>query len=411
MKKERIIMIRELLVTQMTHWLLFLLAVTVLGLVGAKEPVIWKWMLLGLVPYILFLVRRYSNHFLVFMGSHIALILLLTVIPYVDLAEQIAFYVCVIGYVAYSFYLRVRTKERLTGVINPIAAVGAAGVFRLFQHYQGIPEWERYYVVPVILFLCFYLIQMYLEQYQHFLIVNDSSTGHIPEKAMFRSGVSLVGMFSVGVSVLLLLTSDVGWVGRIANVLKNILIWVLRLLFSGEREVIEEEILPEKTNPGRQDQGMFPMEEAEPALIWVILEKLVMIAMAVAFAALIIWAIYSLIKFLHDRFQSRILTQEEELENTTDIREKCEIERHQSKKHSFFGFLSTKERIRRIYKKEVWAGRWQLAKDGSPEVLRRLTAKECGDGLSRADMAQVYEKARYSQEECTSEDIRRAKEK
>lgn len=410
MKKERIIMIRELLVTQMTHWLLFLLAVTVLGLVGAKEPVIWKWAVLGLVPYILFLVRRYSNHFLVFMGSHIALILLLTVISYVDLAEQIAFYVCVIGYVAYSFYLRVRTKERLTGVINPIAAVGAAGGFRLFQHYQGIPEWERYYVAPVIIFLCFYFIQMYLEQYQHFLIVNDSSTGHIPEKAMFRSGVSLVGLFSVGVSVLLLLTSDVGWVGRIANMLKNILIWVLRLLFRGGGEEVEE-ILPQETTTQKQNQGMMPMEEAEPALIWVILEKLVMIAMAVAFAALIIWAIYSLIKFLHDRFQGRILFDQEEPENVTDVREKCEVERRQSKKRSFFGFLSTKERIRRIYKKEVWAGRWQLAKDGSPEVLRRLTAKECGEGLSRADMAQVYEKARYSQEECTSEDIRRAKEK
>ncbi len=410
MKKERIIMIRELLVTQMTHWLLFLLVVTVLGLVGAREPVIWKWAVLGLVPYLLFLIRRYSNHFLVFMGSHIAFILLLTVIPYVDLAEQIAFYVCVIGYVAYSFYLRVRTEDRLTGVINPIAGVGAAAVCRLLQHYQGIPEWEKYYVVPVILFLCFYFIQMYLEQYQHFLIVNDSSTGHIPEKAMFRSGVSLVSLFSVGAAILLLLTSDVGWVGRIATVLKNILIWVLRLLFRGGGEAVEE-ILPQETPHRKQDQGMMPVEEAEPALIWVILEKLLMIAMAVAFAALIIWAVYSLIKFLHDRFRSRIVTGEEELENTTDIREKCEIERRQSKKHSFFGFLSTKERIRRIYKKEVWTGRWQLAKDGSPDVLRRLTAKECGVGLARNRLAQVYEKARYSQEECTSEDIRRAKEK
>ncbi len=410
MKKERIIMIRELLVTQMTHWLLFLLAVTVLGLVGAKEPVIWKWAVLGLVPYLLFLIRRYNNHFLVFMGSHIALILLLTVIPYVDLAEQIAFYVCVIGYVAYSLYLRVKTKERLSGVINPIAGVGAAAVCRLFQHYQGIPEWEKYYVVPVILFLCFYFFQMYLEQYQHFLIVNDSSTGHIPEKAMFRSGASLVSLFSVGASILLLLTSDVGWVGRIATVLKNILIWMLRLLFRGGGEEVEE-ILPQETPHRKQDQGMMPMEEADTALIWVILEKLLMMAMAVAFAALIIWAVYSLIKFLHDRFRSRILTQEEELENTTDIREKCEIERHQSKKRSFFGFLSTKERIRRIYKKEVWTGRWQLAKDGNPDVLRRLTAKECGAGLARNRLAQVYEKARYSEEECTSEDIRRAKEK
>ena len=411
MKKERIIMIRELLVTQMTHWLLFLLAVTVLGLMGAKEPVIWKWAVLSLVPYVLFLIRRYSDHFLVFLGSHMVPILLLGVVPYMDLAEKIAFYVCVIGYVAYSFYLRARTEDRLNGVINPIAGVGMAAGCRLFQHYQGIPEWEKYYVAPVVAFLCFYFIQLYLEQYQHFLIVNDSSTGHIPEKAMFRSGVSLVSLFSVGASVLLLLTSDVGWVGRIATVLKKILIWVLRLLFSGESEGIEDEILPEKTTPQRQDQGMFPVEDAEPALIWVILEKIVMIAMAVAFAALIVWAIYSLIKFLHDRFQGRILFDQEEAENVTDVREKCEVERHQKEKRSVFSFLSTKERIRRIYKKEVWAGRWQLVKDGSPSFLKRLTAKECGDGLSRVSLAEVYEKARYSKGECTSEDIRRAKEK
>ena len=410
MKKERIIMIRELLVTQMTHLLLFLFAVTVFGLVGATKPVIWKWVMLGLVPFLLFLVRRYSNHFLVFMGSHIVFILLLSVIPYVDQAEQIAFYVCVIGYVVYSFYLRVKTKERLTGVVNPIAGVGAAAVCRLFQHYQGIPEWEKYYVVPVILFLCFYFLQMYLEQYQRFLIVNVSSTGHIPEKTMFRSGISLVSLFSVGTAILLLLTSDVGWVGRIANVLKTIFIWMLRLLFRGGGDEAEN-ILQQESTAQKQDQGMLPIEETEPALFWVILEKLVMIVVAIAFAALIIWAVYALIKFLHDRFKSRILTVEEELDNTTDIREKCEIERRQSKKHSFFGFLSTKERIRRIYKKEVWTGRWQLAKDGSPDVLRRLTAKECGEGLARNRLAQVYEKARYSEEECTSEDIRRAKEK
>ncbi len=411
MKKERIIFISELLVTQMTHWVLFLLVVTVLGLVGAKEPVLWKWILCSLVPFLLFLVRRYTNHFIVFMGSHFLLIAGLWLLPYGDLAERIAFYVCVIGYVVYSFYLRIRTEDRLDGVPNPIAAVGIVAAARLLQHYQGIAEWEKYYVAPVVLFLCFYFIQLYLEQYQHFLVVNESSNGHIPEKAMFRSGLSLVSLFSVGVSVLLLLTSDIGWVGRIATVLKNILVWILRLLFRGGDDVAEEEILPQETTSRGEEQGMLTVEETEPALFWVIMEKLVMIAMAVALAALIVWGVYSLIKFLHDRFQGRILFDQEEAENVTDVREKCEVERHQKEKRSFFGFLSTKERIRRIYKKEVWAGRWQLVKDGSPDVLRRLTAKECGDGLERKKLAQVYEKARYSQEECTVEDIRRAKEK
>ena len=63
-----------------------------------------------------------------------------------------------------------------------------------------------------------------------------------------------------------------------------------------------------------------------------------------------------------------------------------------------------------MYKKEVWAARMQLVKDQSPALLKRMTAKECGEAMEREGLAKAYEKARYSEEECTGEDIRRAKE-
>ena len=52
----------------------------------------------------------------------------------------------------------------------------------------------------------------------------------------------------------------------------------------------------------------------------------------------------------------------------------------------------------------------QLVKDQSPALLKRMTAKECGEAMEREGLAKAYEKARYSEEECTGEDIRRAKE-
>ncbi len=412
MKKERIIIIQELLAIQMTHWLLFLFEVTVLGITHSYKPVIWKWAVLSLIPIVLFLIRRYTDYFLLFIAGHIVPVLILGVIPYADPIEKIVFYIFVIGYIIYSFYLRVGTKERLSGVISPPVSVGIAVVCLCFQNYRGIAEWDKYYIASVVVYLCLYYIRLYLEQYQYFLRVNESSTGHIPEKEIFRSGMSLVTVFSVGGAVLLLLTSNIGWVGQITAILKSILGWIIGLLFRGPDEIPQEEIQKQETISIDQKLQMFPMDDAESSLIMLILEKILIIAMVLAFVALFVWLVYSLFKFLYHRFNSRLLlTEDEAVGDIKDVREKCGVDRVSRDKSYFFSLLSTKERIRRIYKKEVWAGRWKLVKDGSPSLLKLLTARESGDGLARKGLAEVYEKARYSGEDCTSEDIRSAKEK
>ncbi len=412
MKKEKIIIIQELLAIQMTHWLLFLVEVTVLGIAHSYEPLVWKWAVLSLIPIVFFVVRRYTDHFLMFIASHIVPVLILVIIPYADLVERIIFYIYVIGYIIYSFYLRLGTKERLSGVINPVVSVVIAVACLCFQQYHGIAEWGKYYVVPVVVILCLYYIRLYLEQFQYFLMVNESSTDHIPEKAIFRRGISLITVFSAGGAILLLLTYNIGWVGQITALLKSILVWIIRLLFRGQDEIPQEEILPQEAIDNDQKQEMFPIENAEPSLIVLILEKILMIAMVLAFVALLVWLVYSLFKFLYHRFNSRLLlTEDEVVGDIKDVREKCGLDRVLRDKRSYVSLLSTRERIRRIYKKEVWAGRWKLAKGGSPSLLNRLTARECGEGLARKNLAEVYEKARYSEAECTLQDIRRAKEK
>lgn len=409
MKKEKVLMLQELLVTQMNHWILFLLAITVLGIIGADKPVLWKWAVCSLVPLLFAIVRRYSNHFLLFLVSHLLPVAFVIMVPSVAWMEKAALVLLISGYVAYSFYLRIKTEERLDVALNPAAAVGMVGIGLLLQHYQGIQEWESYYVLPIIIFLGLYFIQLYLEQYLHFMIVNDSSKGRIPEKQMFRSGITLVIIFSAAVMVVLLLTSDIRWVGEIASALKMILIWLLRLLIKG-REVTEEVPMEEQEVVPKQDTGWMPVEDAEPSMFWLILEKIVIVLVYVALIALCLWAIYALVTFLYNRFQHTLDKENDEPDVVSDVREKCEVERFRKERKPLFEFLSTRERIRRMYKKEVWAARMQLVKDQSPALLKRMTAKECGEAMEREGLAKAYEKARYSEEECTGEDIRRAKE-
>ena len=408
MKKDRILMLQELLVTQMNHWILFLIVVTILGVIRADRPVLWKWVLVSLVPLLFGIVRRYSNHFLIFVISHVLPLAFLIMVPSEAWIEKMALMLLGAGYVAYSFYLRIKTEDRLDGVLNPAAAVGIAGVGLLLQHYQGNREWESYYVPPVIIFLGLYFIQLYLEQYLHFMIVNDSSKGRIPEKQMFRSGITLVMIFSAAVMVVLLLTSDIGWVGEIASVLKMVLIWLLRLLLTGQ-EVTEEVPMEEQEVVPKQDTGWMPVEDAEPSMFWLVLEKIVIVLVYVALIALCLLAIYALVTFLYNRFQQTLDKDKDEPDEVNDIREKCEVERFRKERKPLFEFLSTRERIRRMYKKEVWAARMKLVTDGSPAFLKKLTAKECGKAMEREELAKVYEKARYSEEECTGEDIRKAK--
>lgn len=153
MNKEKIVLLREILVTQMTHWVLFMIGVTVMGVIGTNPPAMWQWALCSVVPFLFFLVRRYSNHFVLFMGSHMLIAVGMVFLPNESIFEKAIILLCVACYLCLSFYLRVKSEDRLDNVWNPMAAVGIGGICSLMQHYQGIQEWESYYVAPVVVFL------------------------------------------------------------------------------------------------------------------------------------------------------------------------------------------------------------------------------------------------------------------
>lgn len=406
MDQERITAFRELLVTQMNHWALYPLVMTAAGLTDMEYIPLWQWILCSLAPFVFFFVRRYTNGFLMLALSHAGMWICFWLLPSPNLIMKAALQVFLTCYLIYSLFLRIARRDRLDGSMHPGMTLGITAAALMLLHYHGQKRWDIYYVITLILCMGLHFLHYYLEQYLRFLVVNDSSAGHIPEKEIFRSGIGLAALYTAAGMVILLLTADIGWLGKIAGFFKMLLVWLLKLLPRG----FGEDDVSETPQKAAAERGFTPpLENQEPFWLWELMEKLLLAAFFLLLAAVVLWGIWKLVQFLAARFRTSLKIESTELKTVRDVREKCGIERRKSDKTPFFSFLTVQDRIRRIYKKKIWSSRFELEGDGNAEALKILTARECCGRLKAQSLSQVYEKARYSNETCTAEDIKKAK--
>ena len=206
------------------------------------------------------------------------------------------------------------------------------------------------------------------------------------------------------------------------SVLKNILYKIIRAIFS---------LFPDNTTsvyePEKQEQmtggGATLLEGGEASMFWKILEVVAILALLAAIVLGIIYGIRQFIAFVNKMMGKRGISHDKLIRSTDslDVREKCEVQKKKGQsKHAldFWGFLDSKERIRKIYKKKAAAykpnpltnGSAQKKDDYSPERVAYYTAREMERQMQSNPFADIYEKARYSNEECTSQDVKRMKE-
>ena len=416
MKQEKIIVWSDILATQMNHWTLFSITAMASIIAGVTAPPVALWFFCGLVPIFFFFVRRYTNGFFVMALSHIICLALFFFLPYPNFAAKVMFCLYGIGLFINSFVIRLRKKERLDEAISPPAAVGIIAVSLFALYYQERPGFDVYYIaMAAIYFICFY-IRYYLQHYLYFMAVNANSTGYIPHKEIFASGLRLTGIFSFFAVILLVLFSDIGWLSELAGLLKKGIIWLREHgVFAWLASLFEskyEPLTPQGNNTEQTSSGFMPLEPGEPGLFWVVLEKITMTVVPIVTVCLLCFALFQFIKMVKMIFRKkRMLAEATDGESIRDIRETYEVKKEKGKQKEFFAFLSPAERIRRIYKQRIWTKRTSLAAKGNSHPLHTYTARECGLILSENELALVYEKARYSNAKCTRDDVKRASAK
>lgn len=414
-KNERVILLRELLVTQMNHWILFpvyaVLLIELNNMNKMSAPPIFLWLALGILPFFLYFARTRLRKFGTLAFAHFAVIGLMLLLPAEHLMIDIFYIVIGAGYVIYSGYLWAATKNRQDYKFPPLLTVPLFVVTLFVLHYQEHTASDTLFMTILILVLAIYFVIYYIEQYQKFLIVNNSSAGHIPASEMFRSGIGLVlGYTGIGCLVLMLV-ANMDWLSGILKSIKNVITSIIRLIVSlflqntGEGNKIVEE-------PMGGGADMSPMEElGESFWLWEVLEYGIIMGLFVLVVFLLIKTIVFFIKFIKSKLGILHHDVQETSEKTVvDIREKCDIIKSQEWKMRFpFLPQNAKERIRHLYKKRILSSRSSFSQDGKT-LLNQYTARESGRILDRKELAIIYEKARYSNMECDSEDVKRMRD-
>lgn len=399
---------RELFTVLLNQLCFYPLAMTAATLLTALEPAVrpklWLWLLCALPVYALSYARKRCRNFISLCFFHIAALAVVWLLP-AETGVNHGFRVLVCaGFVIYSLYLRLRSEDFSAEPLTLPLAAGISIVSLFLQHYQENTAWDTYYRVSLIAVLALYALILFLRSYEDFLQVNRMSTGKIPFREIFRSGMTSSGTFVLLSGGVLLLVSQYAWLKPLFVGMREGLRLLLSFLF---RLIPEDTSDPEILQETHMVGNDMPLPEAgEPALFWVILEYAAMVALLAA-ALFFLWkGAVKLFRYLRAQMQYQTAGSLRNTE-TVDLRERLpENSLFSGKKtHSdgrrFSLFPDARERIRRSYRKKI--NNSGLAKDKVPFY----TAREALYTLDADSAAQIYEKARYSEEICTEEDVRR----
>lgn len=294
-------------------------------------------------------------------------------------------------------------------LIPPPIFIFLLGVMSLAEKIMTVHDWGIYYYVITFAYLIGYFLFYFTKKFLDFLKLNQNTASKIPVSDIFRNGLGLTGLFTACSCVILLVTANIDWVKAIADKIWSWILVILRYIFSeietkpplaGKEEITQKD--PQMGSSNMSD--VIPIETLESIRNIIIVMLIVTIIIGLC---LFIYYIYFVIKGMED---SDIKNKKKEnLAENEDVREYCGIEKNIQRKAGSFLFRNNREKIRRLYQKKMIKRKKELIGEQEQQMLKYLTAKECCDKLSEQQLKLVYEKARYSEEILTAEDVKCAK--
>lgn len=290
-------------------------------------------------------------------------------------------------------------------LIAPPIFIFLLGVMSLAEKIMTAHDWGIYYYVITFVYLIGYFLFYFTKKFLDFLKLNQNTASKIPVSDIFRNGLGLTGLFTACSCVILLVTANIDWVKVIADKIWSWILVVLGYIFSG---IDTKPPLTGKEEMTQKDpqMGSSNMSEVIPIETLEGLRNIVLVMFILTVViglCLFIYYIYFVIKG-RDRLDLSKKRQENLAEND-DVREYCGVEKKVKRKEDSFLFRSNREKIRRMYQKKVIKRKKELVGEQEQQRLKYMTAKECCERLNESQLKMVYEKARYSEEVITAEDV------
>lgn len=355
MKKERLEKIQDILVILLNHLLFVAGVVTILDLFQLQSSQIFLWIGMIIIPFFLYTIR-------------------------------------IIG------------KPKLLPA--PCMIVGL-GILSMLEKIQSTNDLEIYYLIFTGVYLIGYFIFFFIKRYMEFIVLNEKSAGNKAEQEIFQNGLKQTFLYCVGSLFVFMFAANLDWMTKIANHIGDWLVAILRQIFAGLDITVQEEVpqnvMQDMTSQSNGTDGQAMHLELSDTF----LKTIIFIFIVVAIIAFII-LMYLIYKYYRVHLQlHKKAKNENELQATGDIREKCEVvQKKKEKRENWFAFLNNREKVRKLYRKKILGAKKQLIGERQNKELEYLTAKECCAQLVEEKLQIVYEKARYSEKEIYADDVR-----
>lgn len=364
------------------------------------------------VPVVFYLLRCKCKKILPFLGMHLLMVAIWGLILYIGknpVVEWFAYLLLLVVYIILSFVLKSRKRDVTEEPIHPAVFAGGLVVGFGILDYAECAGVKPTLLVLLVVFLGMYFAHYYLTNYISFVSVNKISDRNFQRRKLLRTG----GMFVVGylifLVVMLLFVMNPALGKGVSALLKTVLLWILKLillLFRGNTG--EEPVTVDETVVNNQ----MPMEEfaaAEPGLLAQIVDAILEIFLYVLFVVTIIFVIRLIVRKLRTMFG--ITHPGVSLEGEAgdfDITERLEKEETVYKTSFLYG-MTVNARIRKAYAKFMRTHQKRI-EDAKKLPLACVTAKESGEVFENMEKpVALYEKARYSGEECQANELRALK--
>lgn len=390
---------------------------------GKEQTPLYALLLPVCLPLAFYAARKWVRNLALFLAVHAAavwaLIYLADLFPF-PLLWKIVFGALGVLYAAISFRIRLTQnddgEEELTAGFMAVMAVGE---FFLCS-YLGSDNGCAVILWLALLWLPGHWMRAYLRNFLGYMEMNRQSAGAMPEKRIFRGGVTAVGICGGLALALLSLCARTPLVAWMSKLVRKCGFALLRLLFLflSLFPAGQEEDVPAAEEVVQQEQMMMYLPEAEEAPVWMqILDKVLVTAIAVLLLAGIVALIVLLVRYVIRSFYGREREKREVCQEGFVEEEERLGETGEGFPEKLPALLGTPaQKVRRIFKRTVKSA----AKGREDAGIAARTARELAAWCANAEgapsarineweeLAALYERARYTEAEVTREDVHKA---
>lgn len=374
---------------------------------------------LVLIPVCYYLARSLCNHAGLFFLIHLLPVLGVIMLYGRETSEKVVFGGTAILLALISISKKLSRKPAGAEVILPPAAAGIFFAVYLADGLQGKGACGDYLMQLMSLYMLLYFLYFYFMQFLKYMEVNNRTTEHIPINRAFHLSFGLLAGYIGILAIVIFLLADRQLADRIASAIGRMFKAVIAFLFSFYRggEAKADTVLFGAVTG--EEAFSLPTEAAEPSFLAQILDVLLALVALIAAISLLIAVVIGFIRLIKGAFSVRKQkTSGKESEEGDRIESLILPERKEKKRRKESGFAPLRtpaQAVRRQYIRTLTHKYRVIREEKSRRLMQSGTARECSacffkDKQAEAfEFAALYEKARYSKEECDREDVRQMK--